>query len=307
MTHRSNRRWAFTLVELLVVIGIIALLIAILLPALTRARQQAQRTACMAKLQQIMLAAANHRSDHADYYPLAGLSVGLVPSELGDSDARKYDYMGFPLAGAPQITRWLAPITIALGFEMSHKQTMLMMSNAQATADSEDPSSILRLFLCPSQDENVLVHEIISQHQCLEYASSASGSVSYNLPQSYIWNEGVLGFNDQYYRLRGHAGSIRQPASTMFCADGLGDSSNATRSESGISTGLGLATVYNTYYAPITLDSVLGNQKTFAGPNSTVFDTKRHQGRINIAFCDGHVETRSINGSDLRSVFILAQ
>jgi prepilin-type processing-associated H-X9-DG protein/prepilin-type N-terminal cleavage/methylation domain-containing protein len=63
-------RFAFTLVELLVVIAIIAVLLAILLPALNKARRQAQRVVCQSNLRQQGMALIMY-TDQYHYYPAA--------------------------------------------------------------------------------------------------------------------------------------------------------------------------------------------------------------------------------------------
>lgn len=69
------RRNAFTLVELLVVIGVIAILISILLPALNRARESANELRCLSNLRQLATANNMYASDNKNMYvPLYELS-----------------------------------------------------------------------------------------------------------------------------------------------------------------------------------------------------------------------------------------
>jgi len=103
---------AFTLIELLVVIAIIAILAAMLLPALGKARQASHRSACISNLHQIALATTMYMADNAGKMPYVQDSeLQLTPPV--DAFGKRYNSMGsfMPLLH-PYISNakmWLSP------------------------------------------------------------------------------------------------------------------------------------------------------------------------------------------------------
>jgi prepilin-type processing-associated H-X9-DG protein/prepilin-type N-terminal cleavage/methylation domain-containing protein len=273
-------RLAFTLVELLVVIGIIALLISILLPALSKARESANQVKCQAQQRQIAMAMILHANDHRGYMPIVGLleTPGYAPKDAQDDRQLKYDYY---VSGT---TLHLMTIIGALGPQLGQEVRADSLANLQ----TDIQKGVLRkLFVCPSDRLGGRLG-----------ATVLDGGAGYF---SYAFNEAALGWGEPggsdgvtagHSRQRGNTARMPHSADLMLFTDG------APRGGDGNANWM----LYYDNAKDISLGDIYrGN----GGGDKSLFDMFRHRGRLNVAFVDGHVDNMLIkDGSPLDRISI---
>jgi prepilin-type N-terminal cleavage/methylation domain-containing protein/prepilin-type processing-associated H-X9-DG protein len=163
---RIHRTRAFTLVELLVVIGIIALLISILLPSLNRARETANRVKCASNLRQIgqgLLLYANESRNGLYPRTVAGAVADGVNAYTGSACTDPFQASGRPSNNDVTAAIFLLVRTQNLGTEV---------------------------FLCPSSSDEKDQMANLPANQRSNFSWYKSQSYSYTNPYGALWISG---------------------------------------------------------------------------------------------------------------------
>ena len=161
---RGKRRSAFTLIELLVIIAIIALLMALLLPAIQKVREAANKMLCASNLRQIAIAAHNYHGDYTKLPPgmLQYLGAGPQPFLVNGVQQTGCLAILLPYLEADNIFKQIidtgtppgAVITTAASGPFNFGLTTVSYAWWSHTQNRLVSQAKIKAFQCPSDDVN---------------------------------------------------------------------------------------------------------------------------------------------------------
>lgn len=137
MAHSATFRFreGFTLIELLVVVAIIAIIAALLLPAIAQVRSASRKTQCQSRMRQIGVAAMAYAGDHEEVLAPCWVSGTLSPQEW----RTRYGYWGgiqYMYWNAPLLGQYVDAFERVIGEEMpSNKRKQVFMCPSTRRSD----------------------------------------------------------------------------------------------------------------------------------------------------------------------------
>jgi prepilin-type N-terminal cleavage/methylation domain-containing protein len=137
----KSKRFAFTLVELLVVITIIGILVGLLLPAVQAARESGRRTQCMNNIRNLAVAFQQHLSDHK-YYPTGGwgsLWMGDPDRGCGSQQPGGWTYNVLPYIEQANL------------HDLGHDNNTNTPTATKQAGNAQAAITLLSIFNCPTR------------------------------------------------------------------------------------------------------------------------------------------------------------